>query len=256
MIEHFRDEEKRKAFFKLYNEIEMLYEIISPDAFLRPYVDQYITLSSMYQVVRNAYTERVSIDREFQKKTAELVQEHIQSSPVKLGVDIVQLDEKGIALIKEKNQPDEVKIINLIKSIQRMAEEKSNDPVLISVKERAEDIMDAYSGRQMSTQEALKQLLVLAEGEAKRSDEQTKEGISSVAWFIRDVLTDSKIVDMTAVKELEAIINEYPEFAKSEKLTRDLRNDIYNRLEPLELTPVEQKKIADKILETLVRTNL
>ena len=137
-----------------------------------------------------------------------------------------------------------------------MAEEKSNDPVLISVKERAEDIMDAYSSRQMSTQEALKQLLVLAEGEAKRSDEQTKEGISSVAWFIRDVLTDSKIVDMTVVKELEAIINDYPEFAKSEKLTRDLRNDIYNRLESLELTPVEQKKIADKILETLVRTNL
>ncbi len=255
LIEHFRDEEKRKAFFKLYNEIEMFYEIISPDAFLRPYVDQYITLSSAYQVVRNAYTERVSIDREFQKKTAELVQEHIQSSPVKLGVDIVQLDEKGIALIKDKNQPDEVKIINLIKSIQRQAEEKSNDPVLISVKERAEDIMDAYSSRQMSTQEALKQLLVLAEGEAKRSDEQTKEGISSVAWFIRDVLTDSKIVDMAVVKELETLINEYPEFAKSEKLTRDLRNDLYNRLNDLSLSDVEQKKITDRILETLVRTN-
>lgn len=256
LIERFRDDEERKIFFKLYNEIEMLYEVISPDAFLRPYVDQYIMLSDMYRVVHNAYTKHTSIDREFQKKTAELVQEYIQSSPVKLGADIVQLDEKGIALIKDKNQPDEVKIINLIKSIQRMAEEKSNDPVLISVKERAEDIMDAYSSRQITTQEALKQLLLLADNEVKRGDEQVKEGISSVAWFIRDVLAESKVIDMAAVKELEAIIVQYPEFAKSEKLTRDLRNDIYNQLESLELAPLEQKKIADKILETLVRTNL
>lgn len=256
LIEYFRDEKTRKTFFKLYNEIEMLYEIISPDAFLRPYIDRYVTLSSVYQVVRNAYSEHVSIDHEFQRKTAELVQEHIQSSPIKLGGELIQLDEKGIALIKEKNQPDEVKIINLIKSIQRLAEEKSSDPVLISVKERAEDIMDAYSSRQMSTQEALKQLLALADGEARRSEEQTKEGISSVAWFIRSVLMDIGIVDTDVVKDLETIVHEYPEFAKSEKLTRDLRNDLYNRLEPLGLTPVEQKKITDNILTTLVQITL
>ena len=63
LIEHFRDEEKRKAFFNLYNEIEMLYEIISPDAFLRPYVDRYTTLSSMYQVIRNAYAKQVQTYR-------------------------------------------------------------------------------------------------------------------------------------------------------------------------------------------------
>lgn len=256
LIEHFRDEEKRKAFFKLYNEIEMLYEIISPDAFLRPYIDSYMTLSSMYQVVRNAYAKQVHIDREFQKKTAELVQEHIQSSPIKLGTELIKLDEKGIEIIKEKNQPDEVKIINLIKSIQKLAEEKANDPVLISVKERAEDIMDAYSSRQVTTQEALKQLLELADGESKRNEEQQKEGISSVAWFIRDVLSKEKIVDTQAVKDLEAIIKEYPEFAKSEKLTRDLRNDLYNRLESLGLSLTEQKKITDQIIETLVRTSL
>lgn len=256
LIEHFRDEEKRKTFFKLYNEIEMLYEIISPDAFLRPYIDSYMTLSSMYQVVRNAYAKQVHIDREFQKKTAELVQEHIQSSPIKLGTELIKLDEKGIEIIKEKNQPDEVKIINLIKSIQKLAEEKANDPVLISVKERAEDIMDAYSSRQMTTREALKQLLELADGESKRNEEQQKEGISSVAWFIRDVLSKEKIVDTQAVKDLEAIIKEYPEFAKSEKLTRDLRNDLYNRLESLGLSLTEQKKITDQIIETLVRTSL
>lgn len=254
LIEHFRDEETRKAFFKLYNEIEMLYEIISPDAFLRPYVDRFITLSSMYQIVRNAFTKDLRIDREFQKKTAGLVQEHIQSSPIKLGTEVVEIDEKGISLIKDRQQSGEVRVINLIKTIRRLAEEKSHDPVLISVKERAEDIMQAYSSRQISTQEALQQLLALTDSEAKREEEQDREGISSVAWFIRGVLAESKIVDMQVVRDIESIITEYPDFARSEKLTRDLRNELYAHLEPLGLMPSEQKKVTDTLIETLVRT--
>src|SRR3989339_2117204 len=39
LIEHFKDKSKRKEFFRFYKELESLYEIISPDAFLRPYMD-------------------------------------------------------------------------------------------------------------------------------------------------------------------------------------------------------------------------
>jgi type I restriction enzyme, R subunit len=54
LIEHFRDKGRREEFFKEYKEVEMLYEIISPDAFLRPFIDDYTTLSAVYAVVRNA----------------------------------------------------------------------------------------------------------------------------------------------------------------------------------------------------------
>jgi len=284
LIEYFRDEQKQKTFFKLYNEIEMLYEIISPDAFLRPYINDYMTLSSIYKVVNNAYTKQVRVDREFQKKTSELVQEHIQSSPIKMGVDLIKIDEKSIQLIKEKNQSDEVKIINLIKSIQKLAEEKADDPVLISVKERAENIVDNYLNRQITTQDALRKLLDLAEEEAKRNEAQEKENISSVAWLIRDVLSQelqnkssylnnqntnvhvkkipylrgnikTKNVDhMRLTKNLESIINRYTAFAKSEKLSRELRNNIYEQLQLLDLPLFVQKKITDKIIETLMKT--
>ena len=82
LIEHFRDKERRKEFFKEYKEIEMLYEIISPDAFLRPFIEDYVTLSGIYEVVRNAYARRVYVDRAFQKKTNELVQRHIGTQMV------------------------------------------------------------------------------------------------------------------------------------------------------------------------------
>ena len=61
LIEHFRDKERRKEFFKEYKEIEMLYEIISPDAFLRPFIEDYATLSSIYAVVCNAYARQVYV---------------------------------------------------------------------------------------------------------------------------------------------------------------------------------------------------
>src|SRR5213078_1627871 len=59
LIEHFRDKGLRKEFFKEYKEIEMLYEIISPDAFLRPFIDDYTSLAAIYAVVAKAYTKTV-----------------------------------------------------------------------------------------------------------------------------------------------------------------------------------------------------
>ncbi len=94
LIEHFRDKDRRKEFFKEYKEIEMLYEIISPDAFLRPFIDDYATLSSIYAVVRNAYAKTVYVDRAFQKKTNELVQKHIDTTVMEQ-VDRVREDRRG-----------------------------------------------------------------------------------------------------------------------------------------------------------------
>ena len=60
--EHHREPERRKELFKEYKEIEMLYEIISPDAFLRPFIEDYGTLSAIYHVVRKAYTKTVMVE--------------------------------------------------------------------------------------------------------------------------------------------------------------------------------------------------
>jgi type I restriction enzyme R subunit len=102
LIEQFRDKERRKEFFREYKEIEMLYEIISPDAFLRPFIDNYTTLSSIYAVVQNAYAKRVYVDRAFQKKTNELVQKHIGADQLERVTEFVKIDADTIELIKEQ----------------------------------------------------------------------------------------------------------------------------------------------------------
>ncbi len=44
---------------------------------MRPYIDDYGTLSAIYDVVRKAYAKQVQVDRAFQKKISELVQQHV-----------------------------------------------------------------------------------------------------------------------------------------------------------------------------------
>jgi len=254
IIETFRDDNKRKEFFKLFIEIEMLYEIISPDIFLRQFIEDYMSLSSMYHILKNAFSKQIRIDHEFQKKTEELVREHIESSPIKLSANLYKIDSEGIEIIKSTNQPYEVKIINLVKTIQKLAQERAEDPVLLSIKEMAESIKEKYDNRQLTTQQTLEKLIELFEKEAKRDEEQKRNGISNIAWFIRDVLTKESVVDIQAVKEIEEIIQKYPEFSESDKLTRDLRNDLYDRLELLGLTLTDQKRITNTLIDTLAKT--
>lgn len=254
LIERFRDEEDRKRFFKWYTEVEMLYEIISPDAFLRPYIERYTTLSNIYTVVRSAFAKRVYVDKEFQQKTADLVQSHVTSGAVRLTDEIFEMNGTTIELIKAKNTPDEVKVINLIKSIEREAENRSGDPVLISLRDRAEDIRERFEDRQITTKEALETLLDLWDLETKRRETQKRDGISDVAWFIRDILERNSIPDPDLVGTIESIIVSNPEFASSDKIYREVRIKVYASLmDHFEDDLDSVKRIAEIILNTLYR---
>src|SRR5713226_4457985 len=112
LIEHFRDKERRKEFFREYKEIEMLYEIISPDAFLRPFIDPYTTLSSIYAVVRNAYAKKVYVDKAFRKKTNELVQQHVGALIVaEPPTEYLAIDKSTIETIKSRDDGKATKVI-------------------------------------------------------------------------------------------------------------------------------------------------
>ena len=101
LIEHFRAPERRKEFFREYKEIEMLYEIISPDAFLRPFMETYGTLATIFQIVRKAYAKRIQADREFQRKTAMLVREQVSSYGVESLEGLIEINADTVEFIKK-----------------------------------------------------------------------------------------------------------------------------------------------------------
>jgi type I restriction enzyme, R subunit len=227
LIEHFRDPARRKEFFKEYKEIEMLYEIISPDASLRPFISDYGTLAAIYAVVRKAYAKRVMVDRDFQRKTNELVQRHIGTSYILTVENTLKINEDTVRYIVDKKGGDNSKVINLIKSIGKTAEEQSDDPYLIAMAERARVVQEAFEDRQATTAETLAKLLREVEANEARKKEQAAKGIDGLTFFVYRMLEDAKIGNAEAVsRRIREAFVETPNWKCSDSQIRELRKKV------------------------------
>jgi type I restriction enzyme, R subunit len=224
LIEHFRDPERRKEFFKEFKEIEMLYEIISPDAFLRPFLDDYSTLASIYGVVRNAYAKRVYVDRAFQKKTNALVQNRIDAVMEAPEKEFVAIDQATIETIKQRKAGKATKVINLIKAIEKAAADNADDPFLVALSDRARAVQEDFEQRQVQTAEALAMLLTAIEENERRQKEQAAKGLDALSYFVFRELDQAGIKGADGVsRKVSAAFAQQPNWRKSEGEVRELR---------------------------------
>ncbi|MCS1417304.1 MAG: Type-1 restriction enzyme R protein [Verrucomicrobia subdivision 3 bacterium] len=259
LIEHFRDPERRKQFFKEYKEeIETLYEIISPDAFLRPYIERYSTLSSIYRVVHNAYTRTTMVDREFLSKTDQLVQNRIGTEGIGSLDDLVEINARTVELIKEKGAAYATapKVINLVKSIKKLADEKIDDPWLIAMADRARAVQDEFETRQITTTKALEKLLGEVKDNEARKQEQTKKSFDDLTYFVYSTLLDTGITNADgASRKIGQEFSNFPNWRVSENDMRELRNQvtfaIAGEIEDLEKVAA----IVEKLFSRLKWTN-
>ena len=256
LIEHFRDKEKRKEFFKFYKELEMLYEIISPDAFLRPYIDDYTTISSIYAIVRKAFAKKIYVDKEFQKKTNELIHKRIDSTEIGFNNEFVEINEKALEKIKEKFKPNGTKVINLVKSIEKIAEDNQDDPFLISLKDRAELIEESWENRQVTTKDAIEKLIKELENDVVRKKEQAAKGFDGLTFFVFKTLLDKKVNDAESVTEKikNAFVNN-PNWLSSEKEYRELRRKITYAIHAQEDNLEKVTEIVSRLFEILESAN-
>ena len=114
-VAHFEEKNRRGDFFKWFRQLQNLYEIISPDAFLRPFIDDYLLLAELYAFIRNAYGDRIYVDREVSNKTRDLLQKHTISGQLELPGAIHALGPEELAKLKESDTSDNTKILNLRK---------------------------------------------------------------------------------------------------------------------------------------------
>jgi len=251
LIEYFRDPERRKEFFKEYKELEMLYEIISPDAFLRPYLDDYGVLSAIYDVVRKAYTKRLMVDRDFQRKTEKLVREHVGGDydPSRTG-DTYAIDGHTIELVKADKVGKGTKVINLVKSIEKKARDESDDPILVGMAERARKIQEGFEQRQQSTEQALEALFALIQKDEARRKAQAEKGFDALAYFVYRQLEEAGVGNAeAATRKIGEEFKTFSNWRQSEAMYRELRQGVTFAL-VAELDDVEQ---VTAIVENLFR---
>jgi type I restriction enzyme R subunit len=205
----------------------MLYEIISPDAFLRPFMDDYGTLSAIYAVVRKAYSKRVQVDREFQRKTNRWCRSRSASYEVRTVDGLVEINAETIELIKQRQGGDATKVINLVKGIEKTADEKSDDPFLVEMAARARVVQESYENQQTSTRDALNDLLAAIEKNEERKRQQAEKGFDSVTFYVYETLTDAGVTAAERVsKKIKEAFLDHPNWRSSEADLRELRKTI------------------------------
>jgi len=256
VLEHFRDKEKRETFYQFFKELQDIYEILSPDAFLRPFLNGYEELLRMYYICKAAYDRQQPVDREFLRKTAKLVQEQTQSGEIEPHTKFHEINAQLLEAIAAGDEPDTVKIFNLLKALAAMvADQGKLQPFLISVGDRAEEIAQRFEERQITTQQALAALqnLVAQVKEAEKSRDETRLTPEAFAVFYN--LKNRNIANaLDAARAVEKAFEQFPHWRVSEKHERNVRQAIYKVLDKAGVEEVVE--VGSQLMNLLRRASL
>lgn len=245
IIEFFFEEERRNEFVKIFKQIQELYEILSPDEFLRDYLRDYQLLLQVYKIIYNTFNpeaERKKIHRDILKKTEELIKGSVELKNITDSLPVYEINKDIANLVRADKLSERVKIANLRRSLVIYIDEnKERQPFLISISEKIEEIIDQLRERQRSVESALGDLAKLAEEIDASKEEQEKSGLSkeefSIFWILRSYGVDNPEV-MT--KRIYEGMEKQEEWFYNEKIERRLRMSLYRLLQPRKAEAIEQ----------------
>jgi len=234
-IEHFEDKKRREDFFAFFRQLQNLYEVLSPDAFLRDYLKDYQALTELYAFIREAFSDRVYIDKELSEKTKELLRHHATSANLELPGAIHELGVKELALLKQSDTDDTTKILNLRKILTKTVDDKAySQPFLLSIGERAEALALAYEDRHLTTQEVLAEFERLAQEYVESDKERQHLDLDANEYAIFATLKPivSGVTSQQAIA-FNALFSAYPDYKWNEQQQKKLRAELYKVLLPL-----------------------
>lgn len=258
VLEYFRDNERRQEYYKFIKDLSSIYDILSPDLFLRRYIENYGLLINMYRIVIGAYDPSMSVGRELPRKTAELVQKHTKSSEILPALDVYEINENTLRMIEESSVSDAEKVVNILAGIQKkVKKEKYISPYLISIGEKAECIANLHRQRQKTTQEALEQLkeLIKEINDAKREESEKNMPMKAfvVYWILKNEGFE-KAQEMA--NEVNKVLEKWPHIHTSTEHEREVRKRLYAVIfgEMREggcVDPIKARDIVEKIISSL-----
>lgn len=250
ILDHFKDDEVRREYYDFFREVSDIYEILSPDGFLRPYIDDFDTLCRMYRILREAYEPGVMVDKEFTRKTAKLVQEHTKSGKIKSSLEIYEIDENTIKKLEEDKSSDTEKIFNLARSIgASVARDAGTTPYLVSIAEKAELISLLYQRRQKDTQDTLEELKELIDEINKAKKAQAETQMSNEVFSIYWVLQDQNIPDAEdKANQMQTVFDEFPHWRVSEEHERTVKRKMLPIFTRSGISPKESTVLVNKLV--------
>lgn len=234
-VEQFAEKGVREQFYSFFRQLEGLYDVISPDVFLRDHLDNYRALSELYATVQLAYSKRIYTDPDLTEKTRKLLREHTSLYSLALPGTIHELGPAELAALKQSDASETIKVLNLSKAIAAKVEQEAiSDPFLISIGEQAAELQQSYEDRQLSTQQALAEFERLAQQIVDASAERQALGLSANAFAVYTALRTIK-ADLTPeqARPIDAVFADFPDYRWNHQQAAALRAQLYAMLRPL-----------------------
>ena len=233
-IVHFRDKEVRETFFTFFKQLQNLYNILSPDAFLHPFIEDYQAIATLYGLIRNVYSDRTYVDKELTAKTQQLLQTHTEGDLFGLPDAVYELNETTLEEIDQSDSSDTVKVLNLAKVLrQKVTDESTSQPFLIPIGERAEAAIAAYENRQSGTQDTLAEFMRLAAEYANAAREQNQMDLDNNAYAVYTILRNViENVNPEQARAVDQIFEQFPDYRWDNQQGSQLRIMLYRTLEP------------------------
>jgi type I restriction enzyme R subunit len=254
IIDYFSDKKTRREFLKFYEKLASLFEIISPDVFLRPYLDKYFLFSGIFRVIKANFDKKVP--ESIWKKTMKLVQEKTKVDGLVTTLPFYPIDERAVKLIQLDSSSEKVKIIKTHRSIKIFIEEEGKkEPFLYLFKEKIEKILDKFESKQIGTKETLKKFELLIDEINKAKKEKENLGLKEkdFAYFyaLKDFIDDEEKRKELSFK-FSQYFSEFFNWKENPESGRKLRIKIISSLLPVIKTENKFEQINQVVMKKIL----
>jgi len=232
LYETFLEPDARRRFAQLFQEIEGLYEVLSPSAELRDYITSYNRLADLYVMLRNAYGPKEFYYGDVAKKTEKLVRENASLAKSYRITRTVEFTPEALDALRHKPGNDGGKVVNLVRALEEAAQrDGETQPHLLSISERATAVLDALEERRTTTDAALTQLDALvaerAEADRLRRDTGLDTDTFGAFWVLR---RDYPAAALDLARDIASIRARFPNASSNADEFRQLKAETYKVL--------------------------
>jgi type I restriction enzyme R subunit len=246
IVDYFKaDENRYYEFKKLYRKIKDIYDILSPDPFLKDYLDDFEKLTEIYQVAKSWFEHFLPPEKELSEKIKQLIYKHSSVKMDFISKEIYEIDDKLIQRLKADD--DTISIYNLVKSLEKdLEEEEEKKPYVKPLKEKLQNLKERYNLRQIETYQMLEELRKLIEDKLNFEKEEKDPVLQTIEYDLKD-FPEIKNPE-TIAKEIFEALNNFKNWKVSEKQERELRTELYRIMSVNDIQVEVMTKIVEKIL--------
>ena len=210
-------------------------------------------MARIYRILKEAFGTGFSPDKDFGRKTANLVRRQTTSTKLPEKLSTYDINEHTLQTLASIKASEEEKVYNLLVSVRAFVLDNiASAPYLLSIGERAQQIAKAHNDNLLSTKDSLTKMkdLVTEINSAKHS--QNERGFNTQAFTVYWILKQKAI---NKPEDIAVLFNklsvDFPYWQTNPKQERIIKRELIKELLSRNIEPGEAASIIKEIINTL-----